>query len=74
MRYIDLPFHRMGSNGSGFVSLEQAAVAGGGGASGVPGFSADDEDGSESGVFPNKDFRNMSLKVRRGDGVSEQEP
>ncbi|CAN0148017.1 unnamed protein product, partial [Ectocarpus sp. 12 AP-2014] len=63
MRYIDLPFHRVGSNGSGFVSREQAAVAGGGGARGVPGFSADDEDESESGVFPDKDFRNMSLKV-----------
>ncbi|CBN79393.1 conserved unknown protein [Ectocarpus siliculosus] len=63
MRYIDLPFHRMGSNGSGFVSHEQAAVAGGERARGVPGFSADDEDESESGVFPDKDFRNMSLKV-----------
>lgn len=35
----------------------------GGSDRGVPGFSAVDEDESESGVFSDKDFRNMSLKV-----------
>lgn len=77
LRYIDLPFNRMNNNGSGFVSAEEpndAGVGGGkgkgtgrygmGGARGVPGFSAVDEDESESGVFSDKDFRNMSLKVR----------
>lgn len=77
MRYVDLPFNRMHPGGSGFVSSEAAgsaasaaaaaAAAGGGrggGEHGVPGFSAVDEDESESGVFSDKDFRNMSLKVR----------
>ncbi|CAM9638285.1 unnamed protein product, partial [Hapterophycus canaliculatus] len=73
MRYIDLPFHRMDPGGSGFVSTAAGATAsavgagrgrwGGGGAHGVPGFSAVDEDDSASGVFSDKDFRNMSLKV-----------
>ncbi|CAN0254647.1 unnamed protein product, partial [Laminaria digitata] len=62
MRYIDLPFNRMDHKGSGFVS-DSAAGGGGGGARGLPGFSAVDEDESESGVFSDKDFRNMSLKV-----------
>lgn len=42
---------------------EKGKRAGSAHAHGVPGFSAADEDESESGVFSDKDFRNMSLKV-----------
>lgn len=74
-RYIDLPFNRLsgaictGSSASGFVTNDPTAhgtasgKAGRGGGEGVPGFSAVDEDESESGLFAVKDFRNMSFKV-----------
>ena len=63
----------MDHKGSGFVSDAAGGIGGsggggggkgkGGGSRGLPGFSAVDEDESESGVFSDKDFRNMSLKV-----------
>lgn len=72
MRYIDLPFNRMKHNGrSSFVAAAEAVIAEGahhseGTPRGVSRFAAVDEDETESGVFSDKDFRNMSLKVRFG--------
>lgn len=61
-------------SGSALMASWEKGVSGkrAGSAHGVPGFSAVDEDESESGVFSDKDFRNMSLKVRANQVRSRQ--
>ncbi|CAM9437959.1 unnamed protein product, partial [Discosporangium mesarthrocarpum] len=75
LRYIDIPFHRplpqvahgigpgggaaMGARGEGAGAGSEGDAQGGGRLQG----GGEDEDQSESGILPDKDFRNMSLKA-----------
>lgn len=59
MRYIDLPFNRVNRDGPGVSILKDDE----GSNEPFSGLSGVDDDDSESGVLPDKDFRNMSLKV-----------